>query len=101
GDDLVHHLAHARPREAVDRSVEVNVLAPGEVRMESRTELEQRADAAADRDAAGGRLDDPGDEPQQRRLAGPVPPDEADRGARVRPQRDVAQSPDIARAGAP
>ena len=45
-DDLVHHLAHARPREAVDRAVQVDVLAAGEVGVEAGAELEQRRDAA-------------------------------------------------------
>ena len=51
-DDLVHHLAHPRTRQAVDRAVEVDVLAAGEVRMEAGAELEQRRDAPARLDAA-------------------------------------------------
>ena len=47
--------------------------------MEAGAELEQRADPAADRDAALGGLDDPGDQAQQRRLAGAVAADKADR----------------------
>ena len=52
-DDLVHHLAHPRARQAVDRAVQVDVLAPAEVRVEAGAELEQRRDAAAGLDAAG------------------------------------------------
>ena len=51
-----------RALEAVDRAVEVDVLAAGEVGVEAGAELEQRADAPAGLDAPGGRLDDPGDE---------------------------------------
>ena len=51
-DDLVHHLADARAREAVDRAVQEDVLAAGEVGVEAGAELEQRRDAAAGRDAA-------------------------------------------------
>ena len=51
-DDLVHQLADARAREAVDRAVQVDVLAAREVRVEAGAELEQRADPAAGRDAA-------------------------------------------------
>ncbi len=46
-DDLVHQLAHARAAQAVDRPVEVDVLAPGEVGMEAGAELEQRRDPPA------------------------------------------------------
>ena len=51
-DDLVQLLAHVRAREAVDRAVQEDVLAAGEVGVEAGAELEQRADAAADVDAA-------------------------------------------------
>jgi hypothetical protein len=44
--------------------------------MEAGAELEQRADAPADVDVAARRLDDPGDQAQQRRLARTVAPDE-------------------------
>ena len=55
GDDLVDPLVDRLPLEAVDRAVQVDVLAAGEVGVEARAELEQRADAAADLDAARGR----------------------------------------------
>ena len=44
--------------------------------MEAGAELEQRADPAADVDAADGRLDDPGDDAEQRALARAVAADE-------------------------
>ena len=94
-DDLVHRLAHARAREAVDRAVQVDVLAPGEVGVEAGAELEQRRDAAAGLDAAARRLDDLRDEPQQRRLARAVTADEPDRlaGLGARPRRRAAPAP--------
>ena len=100
-DDLVHRLAHAGAREAVDRAVQVDVLAPGEVGVEAGAELEQRRDAAAGLDAAARRLDDPRDEPQQRRLARAVAPDEPDRLAGLDDDRDVAQRLHLARAEPP
>ena len=50
----------------------------------------------ADLDPALGRLEDAGDQPQQRRLAGAVAPDEPDRLARLDREGDVAQRPDLA-----
>ena len=43
GDDLVQLLAHVSALEAVDRAVEEDVLAAGQVGVETRAELEQRA----------------------------------------------------------
>ena len=68
-DDLVELLADRDAPQAVDRAVQVHVLAAGQIGMEAGAELEQRADAAADGDAPRGRLDDPGEQPQERRLA--------------------------------
>ncbi len=64
--------------QAVDRAVQEDVLAPREVGVEPRAELEQRADSAFRLHTPGGGLDDPGDDAEQRRLARPVAPDETD-----------------------
>ena len=50
--------------QPLDRAVQEDVLATGEVGMEPCSELEQRADPALDLHGAGGRLDDPGEHPQ-------------------------------------
>ena len=84
-------------REALQRAVQLDVLAPGEVGMEPRAELEQRADPAGGRDPSLGRLDDPGDQPEQRRLAGAVPPDEPHGLAGGDAERDVAERPHLLR----
>ena len=81
-DDLVEALANLGAPQALDRAVQEDVLASGEVGMEAGAELEQRADPALDLDGARGRLDDPRQHAQQRRLARPVAPDQADRLAR-------------------
>ena len=87
-DDLVEPLPDVGAAEALDRAVQEDVLAPGEVEVEPGAELEQRADPPLRAHASGRRLDDPGDEPQQRRLARAVAPDEPDglaaRDARAR-----------------
>ncbi len=100
-DDLVHQLADARAREAVDRAVQVDVLAAGEVLVEPRAELEQRGDPAAGLDPAGRRPEDPRDELEQRGLAGAVAADEPYRLTRLGQKRHVPQSPDLPGRGAP
>ena len=74
----------------MDRAVQVDVLAAGEVRVEAGAELQQRGDATAGLDAAGRRLDDPGDQAEQRRLARAV---SADRDRPPRPARPRARRP--------
>ena len=100
GDDLVEALADLRALEPVDGAVEEDVLAAAEVGVEAGAELEQRADPAADLDAARRRLDDPGDQAQQRRLAGAVAADEPDGLARLDRERDVVERLHVLRLGA-
>ena len=95
GDDLVHVPPDVLALEAEDGAVQVDVLAARELRVEAGAELEQRADAALDGNGAGGRLDDPRDEPEQRRLPGAVAADQPDRLAGRDARRDVAQRPDV------
>src|SRR5919106_104650 len=100
GDDLVEALADVRTAQALDRAVQVNVLAAGEVGVEAGAELEQRSDPALGADAARRRLDDPRDDPKQGRLPRAVPADEADRLAARDVHRDVAERPDVGRLAA-
>ncbi len=95
GDDLVHVPPDVLALEAENGAVQVDVLAARELRVEAGAELEQRADAALDGNGAGGRLDDPRDEPEQRRLPGAVAADQPDRLAGRDARRDVAQRPDV------
>jgi hypothetical protein len=71
--------------EAVDRGVQVDVLDAGELGVEARADLDQRADAALDLERAGARREDAGDQLQERGLPGTVPADDAER----LPARDV------------
>ena len=99
-DDLVEALADLRALEPVDGAVQEDVLAAAEVGVEAGAELEQRADPAADVDASRRRLDDPGDQAQQRRLAGAVAADEPDRLARLDGERHVFERLHVLRLGA-
>ena len=77
--------------EAVQRAVEEDVLAAGEVAPEAGAELELGDDLAAAGDAAGVQRHDPRQHAQRRGLAGAVAPDHADGLAGLDAQRDVAQ----------
>src|SRR5262249_55499888 len=94
-------LADERAPQTEDRALEEDVLPPGQIGMEAGAEFEQGADATADRDGARSGLDDPGDQPQERRLAGAVPAHEADRASRLRAEGHVAKRPDVGAAHAP
>ena len=98
-DDLVHRLEDLSPPEAVDGAGQKDVLAAGEVGVEAGAELEQRADGSADGYPACRRLDDPGDEREERRLPGAVPSDEPDRLAGFDSERHVSKRPDVGAAG--
>src|SRR5262249_26775483 len=100
-DDLVELLADVRPPQTQDRAVQEHVLASGEVRMEARPELEQRADAPADVRATGCRLDDRREDAQQRALPGAVAADQADGAPRPDGEGDVAERPDLGRPASP
>ena len=95
GNDLVEALADLGPPKTLDRTVQEDVLAAGEVRMEARTELEEGADPSLRADAAGRRPDDPRDHPKQSGLPRSVAPDQPDCFAARNCKRDVAERPDV------
>src|SRR5215472_15671005 len=57
---------------AHDGTVEIDVLAPGELLVESGTDFQQRGDPSPSSDTACSRIGDPGEYFQQRALAGTV-----------------------------
>jgi hypothetical protein len=63
------HLVVVYPQ---DQSVQHGVLAAGELGVEARAEPEDGRQPAVDLDRAGRGLQDAGDDPEQRALAGPV-----------------------------
>ena len=91
GDDVVDPLGQIAARDAVDRAAQVDVLDRGVLGVEAGSDLEQRRDAAVDRDAARVGLDDAREQLEQRRLAGAVAADDAD-GLAVRDlERDAVE----------
>src|SRR5262249_28330344 len=95
-DDLVQVLVDVAPFEAVDGGVQIDVLDTGEVGVEARADLDQRADPPADLQHAGARSEDAGDQVQQRRLPGAVAPDDAEGLAGMDVDVDVSKRPQIA-----
>ena len=83
-------LAAAQPEQ---RSEEVDVLGAAQLGVQPGTDVDEGADSPTDLDPARVRVHDPGQEPQERRLARTVRPDDADRLARLGPQVDVAENP--------
>src|SRR4051812_36319148 len=89
--DLRQEALGVLAREPEERRVQEDVLATGEVGMESRAELEERGHAALDVDGPGRRPRRAGDELEERRLPGSVRADDAERLARLDSERDVLQ----------
>ena len=73
---------------------------PRELRVESGPEFEQCRQAPSDDHLPLGRRQRPGDDLQQRRLAGAVAAEEADGLAAAHLERHVAQGPELAMVGA-
>src|SRR5581483_10991712 len=93
-DDLVELAPHLGLVHAEDRAVQVHVFATRELRAEPGAHLEQRRDTAVDVGIALRRLGDPGDQLEQRRLAGAVPPDDRYCIALDDVEREVIDGPD-------
>src|SRR5205807_4791590 len=69
GDDLVEARVDLLARKPEHDAVDVDVFAAGDFGMESGAKLDERGHAAVHSHAAAGRLEDSGDELEQRRLA--------------------------------
>ena len=94
-DDLVEAPLDLLALHVEDRAVQEDVLPPGQLGMEAGADLEQRADAAAQPRLALGRRRDPGEDLEQRALAGAVVADHPHRLAALHLEADVAQRPEL------
>src|SRR6266700_98237 len=92
--DLVEQCIDLRPAHAEKRAVEVDIFAPGQVRVKAGADLEQRANASADGRGASSRSRDSGQDLEQRALAGAVAPDDAEYFALGHGKAHVLQRPD-------
>src|SRR5919112_4415280 len=81
---------------AQDQAVQHDVLAPRELRVEPRSQREQRHQPAVDLDRALRRLQDAGDYAQEGALAGPVAAYDAQGRALLHVQVYVFEGPEVA-----
>src|SRR5205807_4634406 len=93
-DHLVEAAADFCPLHAENCSVQVDVLAASQLRMEAGANLQQTADTTTYFGATLGRLGNPRQDLQQRALACSVVADNSQDFARCNLERDVAQGPD-------
>ncbi len=100
-DDLVEALPDLLLAQAEDRTVEVDVLAPGQLGVEAGTELEQRGDLPGRVDAAAVGPEDARHALEQRRLPRAVLAHEPVRLPPRDVERDVAQGPQVLVPGPP
>ncbi len=102
-DDLVESAGDLPPLHSEDDPVEIHVLAPRQLGMEARADLEQGAHAAANPSRALRRAGDPGEDLQERALSCPVASDDADCLTAADVERHVAQGPQVVglRGGSP
>jgi hypothetical protein len=95
-DDVVEAPADVGTLQAEDDTVQEDVLAPVELRMEPRSDLEQHADATAHPRHALRRHRDPREHLEERRLASAVAADQSDHLALVYGEAHVAKRPEVA-----
>ena len=93
GDDLVEFLADLGAAHAEDRTIQIDVLPPGQFGVKTGADLEQARDPAPERDPAGGRLGDAGKDFEQGRFAGAVAADDAEDLALLHLEADIVQRP--------
>jgi hypothetical protein len=77
-DDAVHLLVDLAPSQAEQAGRQPCIVATAVLRMKSGAQFQQSADASVHLDRASRRLHDPGDDRQQRALAGAVATEQAD-----------------------
>src|SRR5439155_16909122 len=78
-----------------DRAVQEDVLAPGQLGVDARLDLDERSDPAPRLHLAGPWERDPGDQLQRRRLPRAVRADDADGLALVDVERRVGEGPEV------
>lgn len=100
-EDVVELLLGFLLCETEDRGVEEHVLAAGEVRVEARTEFDERSEAPAPSDRPRAGLEDAADHLEQGRLARSVRPEQSDRRPGRDVEVDVLEGPEVLAVSAP
>ena len=93
--DFIELLSDLFLGHAEDRSVQEDIFPPGEVRVESRPDFQQRGDPPRDADPAFGGGGDPAQDLQERGFPGAVAADQADPVALAHLEIDMAQRPEL------
>ena len=92
--DPVELLGHLGARHAEDGAVEINVLAAGQLAVETGADLEQTGQLSAQTELSARRCCDLADHFEQGRFARAVATDDSDYLALIDRKRDVAKSPE-------
>ena len=100
-DDRVERAVDLALGQPIDRSVHVDVLASGEIGVETRAELQHRGDQPCTLDGPRLRLENPGHELEQRALAGTVLTDDRHGVAGRDVEVDIPQGPQLCGRRAP
>ena len=95
GCDRIETLVHRLPVHPEKQRIHVDIVSSRELGVEPGAEFEQRCNPAVRLDTAQCRTQGAADDLQQRRLAGPVAPDDADSGSARDLERDVPQRPEF------
>src|SRR5262249_34312337 len=93
-DDLVELLANFGTAHSEDRAVEEDVLAAGELGVETGADFQEAGDAAVDFDAASRRLGDLRENFEECAFSCPARTDDADTLSGLHVDRDVPQGPE-------
>ena len=101
GHNLVKLPFDFPPRHSQDGPVQIDVLPARQVLMESHAHFQKVAHPAAHLRHSLSGAGDPGEDFQQRGLAGPVAPQEADHLPFRHLKGDIAQGPDLGGGGGP
>src|SRR5579863_3298333 len=99
GDDLIELARDFGAAHSHDRAAQLDIFAPGQLRMETGADLEQATDTAVKFDPSGGRFGDARKHLEQGRFAGAIASDDAEHLTRRHFEIYVAQGPYVARVG--
>jgi len=94
-DDFIEFLLDFRPGHPQDRSVEIDILPPGKLRVETRAHLQEAGDAALDCDPSRGGFGDAAEDLEEGALAGAVPADDPHGLAALDLEAHVLERPDL------
>src|ERR1051325_5941128 len=93
--NAVELLGDLSSQHAENRTVQINVLAPGKLRMKTGADFYQRGKPAVDHDFAGTRSRNSGEQLEDRALAGAVVTDDAERFRSLHVETYILECPKV------